>query len=140
MIRLIRTPLKSFFFWIFKEEFDKLYYDITVYKMEFKEHEKEISKITSDESPTSILFKNWADDFFRDQLLNIELSLPVVVEEMRNTNPFLKYCTLKTFKENLHKYCRKKGFILNPYYKAQPDGRILKTISGKVTEMIYIET
>jgi hypothetical protein len=140
MKNFIRTPLKSFLSWVFKEELDKLYYDITVHKMQFKQYEKEITKVTSEESPASILFKNWADDYFKEYLLNIELSLPAVVEEMRNTNPFLKYCTLKTFKENLKNYCIKKGFTLNPYHKALPDGRILKTISGKVTEMIYIQT
>lgn len=140
MIKILRSPFKTFFSWIFREELNNLHYSITEHKILKKQYEKEISNITSEESPVNILFKNWADNFFKDHLLNIELSLPVVLEEMRDTNPFLKYCTLKTFKENLHNYCRKKGFILNPYHKVQPDGRILKTISGKVTEMIYIQT
>lgn len=140
MKNIIRTPFKTFFSWIFREELNDLYYSITEQRILKKQYEKEISNISSEESPVSILFKNWADDYFKGYLLNIELSLPVVVEEMRDTNPFLKYCTLKTFKENLNNYCRKKGFVLNPYHKAQPDGRILKSISGKVTEMIYIQT
>ncbi|WP_315055193.1 hypothetical protein [Chryseobacterium indoltheticum] len=140
MKNIIRAPLKIFFSWIFREEINDLYYSITEHRILKKQYEKELSNITSQESPVNILFRNWADDYFKEYLLNTELSVQVVVEEMRNENPFLKYCTLKTFKENLKNYCLKKGFVLNPYYKTQPDGRILKTISGKVTEMIYIQT
>ncbi|MCX8533075.1 hypothetical protein [Chryseobacterium luquanense] len=140
MIKILRSPIKSFFSWIFREELNDLHYSITEHRILKKQYEKEISNVTSNENPVSILFKNWADGFFKDHLLNVELSLSVIIEEMRDTNPFLKYCSVKTFNENLKSYCLKKGFILNPYHKAQPDGRILKTISGKVTEMIYIET
>lgn len=140
MKNIIRIPLKTFFLWIFREELNKIFYDLTVHKIHFRQYEKEISKVTSDETPVSALFRDWADGFFKDYLLNTDLSLSVVIEEMRNSNHFLKYCTVKTFKENLKKYCLKKGFILNPESRAHPDGRILKTISGKVTEMIYIQT
>ncbi|MBO6184226.1 MAG: hypothetical protein J6O88_05950 [Chryseobacterium sp.] len=140
MIKSLRKPFKYFFSWIFREELNNLHYSITEHRILKKQYEKEISNITSDESPASILFNNWADDYFKGYLLNIELSLTVVVEEMRETNPFLKYCTIKTFRDNLNNYCLKKGFVLNPFYKAQPDGRILKNISGEVTEMIFIQT
>ncbi|MFC7345999.1 hypothetical protein ACFQO9_04610 [Chryseobacterium zhengzhouense] len=140
MIKTLRSPLKTFFSWIFREELNDLHYSITEHRILKKQYEKEIKNITSPASPISSLFTEWAEGFFKGDFLDAELVLKDVIDDMRNKNNFLKYCTTKTFKDNLRRYCASKGFSFNPNNMSYADGRIIRTINGKTTEMIYIKT
>lgn len=130
MIKIIRSPFKSFFSWIFREELNDLHYSITEHKILQKQYEKESGNVTSTENPTSILFRDWADEYFRNGFLNSELVLRDVLEDMRGENNFLKYYTTKTFKESLRRYCFAKDYVFKD--------RILKSVNNRIVEIIVI--
>lgn len=47
--------------------------------------------------------------------------------------------TPTSFKKNLIKYCKLKGFVFNPEGMCDREGRIIKWVMGKTTEFIYIQ-
>ncbi len=75
-------------------------------------------------------FNNWADSYFTEDKLNIELEKQSLINDIRE-NPNFKLITPSQFKQKLKDYCGLRGFSFNDL--------ILKNNTGKVVEYLKIQ-
>lgn len=61
-------------------------------------------------------FIYWAEDYFTDSRINVDLEKTELLEAYKKTMPqkFAELIKMRTFKEKLQLYCEFKGYVLNP--------------------------
>jgi len=86
----------------------------------------------------------WMNDFFADtNNLNCELLKEDIFKRCFETLPANKrsFMSTRKFKSALMMYCQYRGWIFNPELACNDDqGRIMKSIDGKVQEVFYVQT
>ena len=86
-------------------------------------------------------FLQWAQSYFIEERLNIEISKPIIYTAYINYSPYAKNTSGVAFKNKLKLFCQLKGWDLNPQKKCNnPDGRIIRSFEGRAEEFFYIAT
>lgn len=86
-------------------------------------------------------FKNWADVYFIEEMLNIEIIKQTAYEDYKKETGHNK-ATSHGFKKSLKAWCKFMGFEFNPEsHPLMKDGRIMQRLDGsKPLEHIFIKT
>lgn len=87
-----------------------------------------------------VVFLEWAEEFFAEKL-NQEVPKVEAFEALKAYNASMKNISVTAFKRQVMRFCEYKGYVFNPKDLINTkDGRILQSVSGKATEMIYLKS
>ncbi|MEI7486436.1 MAG: hypothetical protein WCJ72_03325 [Chryseobacterium sp.] len=81
-----------------------------------------------------LIFVNWAEQYFNENTLNIEIPKNTMLGDLWDYNPLINFLSSSSFKKKLKWFCELKGLHYDP------KERIIRNISGKTTEMILVQS
>ena len=83
------------------------------------------------------LLKNWADEYFANDKLNIELRKMEVFEDFVKMTSLKKWSSI-IFWRRLKVWCKYHDYEFNPEEQGSKNGKIVRKFNGKATDFIYI--